>query len=77
MPADPARGFPLTPDDQQAAKLRELEARVRHLEAGAPTIQAAAGAPTLTPRSGTPYVDETTARLYLRVGGAWRYVALT
>lgn len=76
MPIDPAQGIPLDPAQRSADRMAELERRVGRLE-GSPTIQAAGGAPTTAPRDGTPYVDTTAVRLYLRVNGAWRYVALT
>lgn len=77
MGIDPAQGFALDPETRAAERIAELERRLSRLENGAPTIQVGAGAPTLAPRDGTPYADASTVRLYLRVGGAWRYTTLT
>lgn len=77
MSLDPATPFPMTPESRQASALAGLERRVRALEAGAPTIQVQAGAPTTAPRDGTPAGDTANTRLWLRLGGVWRYVTLT
>lgn len=36
-----------------------------------------AGAPTNTPPDKSLYLDTTNNRLYVRIGNAWKYVALT
>ena len=77
MPVDPAAGFALDAAGRQAERLADLDRRLAALERGAPTIQTGSGAPSTAPRSGTPYLDEATPRLYLRVGGTWRYTVLT
>lgn len=74
---DPANGFALTPAERQADELADLRRGQRRAEASTPAVQVGAGAPTSAPRDGTLYVDMTAARLYVRAGGAWRYVALT
>jgi hypothetical protein len=74
---DPAAPAPTTTDGRHADRLAELERRVVALERGNPTISVGAGAPSSAPRDGAPYVDSATPRLYLRVGGTWRYTTLT
>ena len=61
---------------RQAQRLSDLERRVKALEAGSPTIQQIQGNPAGVVRDGTPAVDSITPRLWLRVGGTWRYVGL-
>lgn len=45
--------------------------------AGHPVIPIYAGAPGTTPANGALAVDSTNNRLYVRVGGVWRYATLT
>jgi len=77
MPIDPAAPQPTTPDGRRADKLSELERRVAALERAHPVMQVLAGAPSSAPRDGTPAVDSGAVRLWIRVGGVWRFVALT
>lgn len=79
MPLDPRATESADPDLRDVARIVDIERRVRALERGAQamTLPLSAGAPTSTPRDGTAAVDTTNVRLYLRVNGAWRYVALT
>lgn len=78
MPTDPNAPFSLDSDGRRADKLAELERRLTVLERGNPTIQVlgAAGAPATAPRDGTAAAGPE-PRLWVRVGGAWRYVGLT
>jgi hypothetical protein len=78
MPLDPARGFPMSPDQKQADKLAELERRVAALER-APNIQVVSGTPTptQTPREGTPVLDKAGNRVGYWLNGAWKWVGLT
>lgn len=77
MPIDPASPQPMDGDSRRSDKLAELERRVATLERAHPVIQVLAGAPTTTPRDGTPAVDSAAVRLWVRVGGVWRFAALT
>lgn len=61
-----------------------IRSRLSTLEAATaqPVIRVKAGVPAdgdyaTTPRDGTLVVDSANNRLYVRVGGAWKYTALT
>lgn len=80
MSIDPAQGFSLDQAGRTAERLAELERRLARLETGSPAVQAGTAAPTQAVRDGTLYaMDDTlgTRRLWVRIGGAWRYVAVT
>lgn len=77
MAIDPAAGFPHTAAGRTTDKLADLERRVKNLEQGNPTIAAGTGAPSSAPRDGTPFAQTDTPRLWLYVGGAWRFTTLT
>lgn len=64
-----------SPEARSAQRLRRLEQRVAALEnQRMPQI---AGAPTAAAQDGSEVADSTNLRYWLRVNGAWRYVALT
>lgn len=75
MSLDPAF-IETSSDGRKADRFAELERRVARLET-APTIQTFTGSPTSTPRDGTPGAQTDTPRFWLRIGGVWRFVALT
>lgn len=56
--------------------LSDLASRVAALERTR-TIPVATGAPSTTPTEGAMQGATGTARLYLYIGGTWRYTALT
>lgn len=58
------------------ARVRKLESQVSSLQGG-PQIPVETSAPTDAPPDGYPRADSSANRLWLRVGGSWRYVALT
>jgi len=68
---------PTTADGRTQDRLADLERRLRVLERGVPRIQTFTGAPTATVRSGTPGLQTDTPRLWLNVGGTWRFTTLT
>jgi hypothetical protein len=72
--ADAPVGFSF--EERAARRIRDLEARVASIERGNP-IPLGAGAPTAASQDGTLHGDSTNVRLWLRVGGAWRWTALT
>lgn len=80
MPLDPhlAKIGQAGPFEQRALqKLADLENRIRSLESSKPGIQQIAGTPTTVARNGTAVVDSTAIKLWLRVGGTWRFTTLT
>ncbi len=54
-----------------------INARLSNLESAQKRVLALASAPTHTAPDGTLYLDTSAERLYVRVGGAWKYAALT
>lgn len=77
MPIDPAAPLAMTPEARTVERLADLERRLSELERGtvAPTSTAA---PAGIGREGYLRGQDTgTGRLWLYVGGAWRFVALT
>jgi hypothetical protein len=78
VPIDPLVPVPVTePAARAADRLGALERRVSRLERSNPIIHSGAAAPTVAVRDGAPYVSTSTPRLWIRVGGVWRYVTLT
>lgn len=81
MPSsDPRLAFAANLGDPQAVLARNdaaLEERIETLERNRPTVQVGNGVPVTSPRDGTLYVDFTAMRLYVRVGGAWKYTVLS
>lgn len=77
MPIDPAGPQPMDPDGRRSDKLAELDRRLSALERAHPVIQVVSGAPTVAARDGTAAGDSSANRLWLRLGGTWRFVALT
>jgi hypothetical protein len=65
------------PNAQVAARVRDLERRLAQMDRGGRRTYVATGAPTLALPDGAESVDPTTNRLWVRVGGVWRYTALT
>jgi len=63
-------------DPDLPSYLRELADRIADLERR-PTATQGAGAPTHAPADGSLHLDDTNNRLYARVGGEWRFAALT
>jgi hypothetical protein len=71
-----ARSATSDPVARLEAKLAELEKRLDAFRNTALAIPVD-GAPTAAAADGTLAVDRTTNRLYARIAGAWRYVAMT
>ena len=67
----------LTPEGSRADDIADLKRRVAALESGAPVIQTGVGVPSAALRDGAPYGQTDTPRIWLRVGGTWRYATLT
>ena len=64
------------------AKIVALTTRVEKLERSAKVLRIKQGIPTdadysSTPPNGTMVLDALNNRLYVRVGGVWRFAALT
>jgi hypothetical protein len=82
MPIDPTAGLVAGANPDPVARLttrvRELERQVQALQR-TPTIQAGAPAPGGGPvRDGTAYAQTgAPPRLWVFIGGAWHYTALT
>lgn len=67
----------LSPEGRSWAAHSALEARVAVLERQIGRIPVAAGVPSASSGEGQLAGDTTNTRLWLRIGGVWRYVALT
>lgn len=78
MPIDPQAPFPIDTASRQAERLADLERRLQALERGSPAVQTGTGSPSSSPRDGTLYGRDTgNGQIWLRIGGVWRFVALT
>jgi hypothetical protein len=77
MPTDPAAPYGLTLEQRLLQDVADLKREVATLKRGGGGVQVTAGTPTVVPREGALAADSSAVRLWVRVGGAWRYTPLT